>query len=413
MSKLKSPTNIRASIDMGTTKISAMIAESQSSAMRVIGVGTVPADGLKQGVVVDIERAAAAVSKAVSEAERMAGFAVSVFNVGVAGEHIRSMNSRGVVAIPSIDDEINEHDVSRAISASRKFSLPYDREIIHTLPQGYIVDNQKGIRHPAGMYGARLEARVHVVTASRPALDNVSKTLELSGVEADEIVLEPLASSRSVLTDDERELGVMLLDIGGGTTDVMVVVEGGVVASGVIGLGGNDVTSDIAYGLRTSQTHAEEIKIKYGCALSSLVEDGESIEVTTVGFQGTRRLARHMLAGIIEPRVTELLSLIGDQVSESGVKKLLGAGVVLTGGTAMLRGIRELAEQVFDLPVRVGRPLAVDGLSEVVHHPRFATGVGLLYDYGGATTGGGERVSGTKRLMSSFDQLKRAIASFI
>lgn len=410
---MKSENKIRASIDMGTTKISAMIAESQSSAMRVIGVGTAPADGLKQGVVVDIERAAGAVSRAVSEAEHMAGFAVTAFNVGVAGEHIRSMNSRGVVAIARIDDEIDEDDVTRAISASRKFSLPYDREIIHTLPQEYIVDNQRGIRHPAGMYGARLEARVHVVTASRPALDNVSKTLELSGVEADQIVLEPLASSRSVLTDDERELGVMLLDIGGGTTDVMVVVEGGVVASGVIGLGGNSITSDIAYGLRTSQTHAEQIKIKHGCALSSLVEDGESIEVTTVGFEGTRRLARHMLAGIIEPRVTEVFSLIDEQVSETGVKNALGAGVVLTGGTAMLRGIRELAEQIFDLPVRVGRPLAVDGLSEVVHHPRFATGVGLLYDYGEAMAGGGAKISGPRRLMSSFDQLKRTIASFI
>jgi len=398
---------------MGTTKVCALIAEAQGPAMRIIGVGTAPAEGLKQGVVVDIERAAGSALRAVREAENMAGLSAKKFNVGVAGEHIRSMNSRGVVAVPSIEEEIGEDDVHRAITASRKFSLPYDREIIHTLPQEYIVDNQRGIRHPAGMYGARLEARVHVVTASRPALDNVTKSLELAGVESNEIVLEPLASSRSVLTADERELGVMVLDVGGGTTDVMVVVDGGVVASGVIGIGGNHVTSDIAYGLRTSQAHAEEIKVQHGCALSSLVEDGDSIEVTTVGFQGSRRLARHLLAGIIEPRVTELLSLINTQITENGTKESLGAGVVLTGGTSMLRGIRELAEQVFDLPVRVGKPLAVEGLAEVVHHPRFATGVGLLYDYGESSAGGATRESSAKRLMSSFTQLKRAIASFI
>ncbi len=405
---------IKAGIDMGTTKVSAMIAETfDDGRVRVIGVGTAPSDGMKQGVVVDIDRAAASVRDAVQMAERMAGRKVRTYSVGVAGEHIRSMNSRGVVAIPSLDEEITVEDVDRALEASRKFSLPYDREIIHTLPQEYIVDSQRGIRQPAGMYGARLEARVHVVTASRPSLDNVAKTLELAGTELGDIVVEPLASSHAVLTPDEREMGVMLLDIGGGTTDVMLYSEGGVVASGVIGLGGNNITSDVAYGLRTSQQHAEEIKIRHGCASSCLVRGNETIEVNTIGFKGNRRLAKALLAGIIEPRVTELFSLINDQISGNGLKNSLGAGVVLTGGTAVLKGARELAEQVFDLPVRVGSPLAVEGLAEVVCHPRFATGVGLLFAEGEVSATVESRGSNTTRFKQSFSQLKRAIASFI
>lgn len=399
---------------MGTTKVSATIAEcSEGGPPRVIGVGTAQSHGLKQGVVVDIDRAAESVRTAVEAAQHMAGVKARTFNVGVAGEHIRSMNSRGVVAVPSLDEEISSEDVERAIEASRKFSLPYDREIIHTLPQEYIVDSQRGIRQPAGMYGARLEARVHIVTASRPALDNVAKTLHLAGVDLGEIVVEPLASSHAVLTADEREMGVMLLDIGGGTTDVILFSDGGVVASGVIGLGGSNVTSDVAYGLRTSQQHAEDIKVRYGCASSCLVDGNETIEVSTIGFGGNRRLAKALLAGIIEPRMTELFSLVNDQIQENGLKKLLGAGVVLTGGTGMMKGARELAEQVFDLPVRVGTPLSVEGLTEVVSHPRFATGVGLLFAEGEVTASLETRVPGTMRLKQSFSQLKRAIASFI
>lgn len=410
---MKSAIQLKASIDMGTTKVSAMIAECQGAYLRIIGVGTTPAEGLKQGVVVDIERAAASVEQAIKEAEQMAGLTVKLFNVGVAGEHIRSINSRGVVAIPNLEVEISKDDVSRAMVASRKFSLPYDREIIHTLPQEYIVDNQRGIQHPTGMYGSRLEARVHVVTASRPALDNVEKALQLAGVDIGELVLEPLASSYSVISDEERGVGVMLLDIGGGTTDVMLFVEGGVVASGVIGLGGNNVTNDVAYGLRTSQLHAEEIKIQHGCALSSMVRADDMIDVPTIGFRENRRLAKSLLAGIIEPRVTELFSLINEQITSNNLKKSLGAGLVLTGGSALLKGARELAEQVFDLPVRIGTPIAVDGLADVVNHPKFATGVGLLYPDGEAQSRNSSKVTSTKRLRHSFTQLKRAIASFI
>jgi cell division protein FtsA len=403
---------LKASIDMGTTKISAMIAEGSSGSLRIIGVGTAPAEGLKQGVVVDIEEAALAIDRAVKDAEQMAGVSVKTFNVGVAGEHIRSMNSRGVVAIPSIESEIGDNDVSRAIAASRRFSLPYDREIIHTLPQEYIVDNQRGIRQPAGMYGSRLEARVHVVTASRPALDNVAKALRLAGIGIGEIVLEPLASSYSVLTDEERELGVILLDIGGGTTDVLLFVEGGVVASGVIGLGGNNITNDVAYGLRTSQQQAENIKVRHGCAVSGMVNGNESVEVHPIGFRESKRVARSVIAGIIEPRVTELFGLINGQISSNNLKKSLGAGLVLTGGSAMLDGARELAEQVFDLPVRIGTPLEVEGLAEVVNHPRFATGVGLLYPEGEIQARNSIGNTGL-RLKQSFSQLRRAIASFI
>jgi cell division protein FtsA len=446
VAKLKNSVRLRASIDMGTTKISAMIAEWQGTGvgrrrssprprrgrdpdltlevlgvaqhappapLRIIGVGTAPAEGLKQGVVVDIDRAAAAVSRAVKEAEQMAGLSVRTYNVGVAGEHIRSMNSRGVVAVPDLETEISDVDVARALDAAQKFSLPFDREIIHTLPQEYIVDDQCGIRHPSGMYGTRLEARVHVITAARPALDNVAKAMRLANVEIGEMVVEPLASSYAAVTSEERQIGAMLLDIGGGTTDVMVFVDGGVVASGVIGLGGNNVTNDVAYGLRTSQQHAEEIKIRHGCAMTSEIEGDDTIDVPMVGFGGSRRVAKHLLSGIIEPRVTELFSLINAQITETNLKKALGAGLVLTGGSAMLRGVKGLAEQVFELPVRVGYPHDVDGLAEVVCHPRFSTGVGLLYPGGEAQTRKLNGISNAQRLRQSFHQLRRALASFI
>jgi cell division protein FtsA len=323
------------------------------------------------------------------------------------------MNSRGVVAVPDLETEINEVDVTRALDAATKFSLPYDREIIHTLPQEYIVDDQKGIRHPIGMYGSRLESRVHVVTASRPALDNVAKALRLADVGIGEMVVEPLASAYAAVTPEERRIGAMLMDIGGGTTDVMLFVDGGVVASGVIGLGGNNITNDIAYGLRTSQHHAEEIKIRHGCAVASAIDGDEVIEVPTIGFGGNRRVAKHLLSGIIEPRVTELFSLINVQITENKLKKALGAGLILTGGSAMLNGVKELAEQVFELPVRIGYPHDVDGLSEVVSHPKYSTGVGLLYPTGEAQS---KKLNGTRssrRLRQSLDQLKRTIASFI
>ena len=441
---MKGTVRLRASIDLGTTKVSAMIAEWQGTTathrrpffwpnrgrdpdtqilgaaqlappapLRIIGVGTTQAEGLKQGVIVDIDRVAGVIATAVKEAEQMAGLSVRDYNVGVAGEHIRSMNSRGVVAVPDLETEISEVDVARALDAATKFSLPYDREIIHTLAQEYIVDDQKGIQHPVGMYGSRLESRVHVVTASKPALDNVAKAMRLAGVGIGEMVVEPLASAYAAVSPEERRIGAMLMDIGGGTTDVMLFVDGGVVASGVIGLGGNNITNDIAYGLRTSQQHAEEIKIRHGCAVASAIVAEETIDVPTIGFGGSRRVAKHMLSGIIEPRVTELFSLINVQITENNLKKALGAGLILTGGSAMLKGVKELAEQVFELPVRIGYPHDVDGLTEVVSHPKYSTGVGLLYPSGEAQTKKLNGARSTRRLRQSFDQLKKTIASFI
>ncbi|HXV13176.1 MAG TPA: cell division protein FtsA [Candidatus Krumholzibacteria bacterium] len=410
---MKSARKLYGAIDLGTTKVAALVAEEAGGALRVVGAGLAPSEGMRQGVVVDIERASVCVARAVAEAERMAGATPRTYNVGAAGEHVRSMNSRGVVSVGDIEKEIAPEDVARAFEAARKFSLPQDREIIHTLPQEFIVDSQRGIRQPAGMFGARLEARVHVVTASRPALDNLAKTLLLAGVEVGDIVLEPLASATAVLSADEREHGAIVLDVGGGTTDVLVVADGGVLASGVIGLGGHNITSDVAYGLRTSPREAERLKVEHGSALSTLVAGDEVVQVSMVAGRGPRRVAKTVLSGIIEPRVSELFGLIDQQIAQSGLKRSLRAGVVLTGGSAMLTGIRELAEQVFDLPARVASPTGLEGLSEVVAHPRFSTAVGLLRALAPAVMPGERASERGGRLASGLYSFKRAIASFI
>ncbi len=410
---MKNDVNLKASLDMGTTKISAMIGELKCDIVRVIGIGTTPSKGLKQGVVVDIEKAAASIDKAVKQAEQMAGISMKACNVGVAGEHIRSMNSRGVVAIPNLENEITKDDVDRALSAAKNFSIPYDREIIHTLPQEYIVDSQRGIRRPVGMYGSRLEARVHVVTAARASLDNIAKAMVLVGLEPSGVVLEPHASSMAVLTNEEREMGVMLIDIGGGTTDVIIISDNGVTASGIIGLGGNNITSDVAYGLRTDPGSAEEIKKEHGCAISSMVPIEDRVEVPRIGGRAKKIVGRQLLSAIIEPRITELLSMINDQVKKSDVKKSLGAGIVLTGGSSMLEGARELSEQIFDLPVRLGCPRAVEGLAEIVAHPMYATGIGLLKFEPDELIKGGENRFISGSLRKSLGSLKRAIAGFI
>ena len=369
-----------AGLDIGTTKITAIVAEPEpdGEGIRVVGVGTAPSDGLKRGVVVNLERTVRSIQHAVAQAEAMCGREIRGVHAGVAGDHIRGINSRGVIAVSRKDAEIRPNDVARVIEAAKAVAIPADREILHVLPQEFIVDDQDGIRDPVGMSGVRLEAEVHIITGAASACRNVIKAAERAGLEVEELVLEPLASSHAVLTQDERDLGVVLLDIGGGTTDVAVFFEGSIRHTAVIGLGGANVTNDIAIGLRTPVDRAERLKLEAGCALTSMVRPDETVQVPAVGGRPDRDISRHMLAVMIESRVEEILALAAKEVRKNHVSDLLGAGVVLTGGASLLAGTPELAEQVFDLPARRGSPQRASGLVEVVSDPRHATGVGLV-----------------------------------
>ena len=369
-----------AGLDIGTTKITAIVAEpdGDGDGVRIIGVGTAPSDGLKRGVVVNLERTVRSIQHAVAQAEAMCGRQIRGVYAGVAGDHIRGINSRGVIAVSRKDAEIRPGDVTRVIEAAKAVAIPADREILHVLPQEFIVDDQDGIRDPVGMSGVRLEAEVHIITGAASACRNVLKAAERAGLEVEELVLEPLASAHAVLTQDERDLGVVLLDIGGGTTDVAVFFEGSIRHTAVIGLGGANVTNDIAIGLRTPVDRAERLKLEAGCALTSMVRADETVPVPAVGGRPDRDISRHMLAVMIESRVEEILALAAKEVRKNHVSDLLGAGVVLTGGASSLAGTPELAEQVFDLPARRGIPHRITGLVDAVSDPRFATGVGLV-----------------------------------
>ncbi len=377
-----------AGLDIGTTKITAIIAEPEEDGegIRIVGIGTAPSDGLKRGVVVNLERTVRSIQHAVSEAERMCGKTIRGVWAGIAGDHIRGINSRGVIAVSRKDAEIRPNDVARVIEAAKAVAIPTDREILHVLPQEFIVDDQEGIRDPVGMSGVRLEAEVHIITGAASACRNVLKAAERAGLFVEELVLEPLASANAVLTQDERDLGVVLLDIGGGTTDVAVFVEGSVRHTAVIGLGGSNVTNDIAIGLRTPVDRAERLKLESGCALTSMVRPEETVQVPGVGGRPDRDISRHMLAVMIESRVEEILGLACKEVRKNHVSDLLGAGVVLTGGASALAGTPELAEQIFDLPARRGIPKGVSGLTDAVSDPRFATGVGLVLHAHGSDT---------------------------
>jgi cell division protein FtsA len=368
-----------AGLDIGTTKITAVVAEpdEEGDGIRIVGVGTAPSDGLKRGVVVNLEKTIRSVQHAVQEAERMSGRTLRNVYAGIAGDHIRGLNSRGVIAVSRKDTEITRHDVDRVIEAAKAVAIPADREILHVLPQEFIVDDQDGIRDPVGMSGVRLEAEVHIITGAASACRNVLRAAERAGLRVEELVLEPLASANAVLTQDERDLGVALLDIGGGTTDVAVFFEGSVRHTAVIGLGGANVTNDLAIGLRTPVERAEQLKLQCGCALTSMVRPEETVQVPAVGGRPDRDISRHMLAMMIEPRIEEIFALANKEVRKNHVADLLGAGVVLTGGASALSGMPELAEQVFDLPVRRGAPMGISGLIEAVSDPRYATGVGL------------------------------------
>jgi cell division protein FtsA len=366
-------------LDIGTTKISCIIADQAANGdMRVVGVGNAPSEGLRRGVVVDLDKTVTSIQRAVEESERMAGIDVKGVYAGIAGDHIRSINSRGVIAVARKDNEIAPADVDRVVEAAKAIAIPMDREIIHVIPQEFIVDDQDGIKDPVGMSGVRLEAEVHIITGAVTSAKNICRAIQRAGLKVYDLVLEPLASAQAVLDDDERGLGVVLLDIGGGTTDVAVFHEGTIRHTAIIPYGGANVTSDIAIGLRTPIDKAEAIKIQFGSALVSLVPAEELLAVAGVGGRTDREISRHVLASMIEPRMEEIFALANKEVRKNHFAELLGGGVVLTGGTSLLPGIADLAEQVFEMPVRLGSPRGIGGLAENVADPRFSTGVGLV-----------------------------------
>lgn len=371
-----SDNEIIAGLDLGTTKVCAIVAEQTDDGLDIIGIGSVPSKGLKKGVVVNIESTVQAIRAAVEQAETMAGVEINTVYAGIAGSHVRGMNQKGVAAIQT--REVSHEDVARVLEQAKAIPLPGDRQVLHVLPQEYIVDEQDGIKEPVGMSGVRLEARVHVVTAAATSLANITKCAERCGLYVPELVLQPLASADAVLSPDEKEIGGVLIDIGGGTTDLIIYVDGAVVHTSVIPIGGINLTSDIATGLRTPMAEAERIKIKYGCAATSMVEDDENIEVPSVGGRAPRILPRRVLCDIIEPRVEEIFAACRHVIVETGYAEMLASGAVITGGATLLDGMPELAEQVMGIPVRRAAPTGVGGLIDVVRSPAYSTGVGLV-----------------------------------
>ncbi len=376
-----------AGLDIGTTKISCIIAEQTSDGLRVVGVGIAPSEGLRRGAVVELEKLVTCIERAVEEAERMAGVPVKGVYAGIAGDHIRSINSRGVVAVSRKDNEIAQADVDRVVEAAKAIAIPMDREIIHVIPQEFIVDDQDGIQNPVGMSGVRLEAEVHIITGAVSSAKNICRAIQRAGLKVYDLVLEPLASSLAVLDEDEKKLGVVLLDIGGGTTDLAIHLDSSIRHTHIVPFGGANVTSDIAIGLRTPIDKAETIKIQHGSALASMVSAESMLQVPGVGGRGDREISRHTLASMIEPRMEEIFQLANREVRKQHFAELLGGGVVVTGGASLMPGITELAEQVFEMPVRLGSPRGLGGLSENVADPRHATGVGLVLQ--GVLTEGG------------------------
>lgn len=364
-------------LDIGTSKVVAIVGEiSPDDEIQIIGLGSHPSRGLKKGVVVNIESTVQSIQRAVEEAALMAGCEIHSVYTGIAGSHVRSLNSHGIVAIR--DQEVTYDDVLRVIDAARAVAIPADQKILHVLPQEFIIDNQEGIREPVGMSGVRLEAKVHIVTGAVSAAQNIVKCVRRCGLEVDEIILEQVASSYAVLTEDEKDLGVCLVDIGGGTTDIAIFTGGAIRHTHVIPIAGDQVTNDIAVALRTPTQHAEDIKVKYACALKQLTSLDDTIEVPGMGEREPRRLSRQILADVVEQRYEELFQLVQAELRRSGFEELIASGIVLTGGAAKMQGVIELAEEVFHVPVRLGVPQYVSGLSEVVRNPIYATGVGLL-----------------------------------
>jgi len=368
--------NLVVGLDIGTTKICAIVGAITEDGIDIVGIGSSPSRGLRKGVVINIDSTVQSIRKAIEEAELMAGCEIKSVFAGIAGGHIKGINSQGVIAIKN--REVAADDVKRVIEAAKAVAIPMDREVIHILPQEFIIDDQDGIREPLGMSGVRLEAKVHIVTGAAASAQNIVKSCNRAGLDVADIVLEQLASSEAVLSPEEKELGVALVDIGGGTTDVAIFVDGAIKHTSVLALGGNQITNDIAVGLRTPMAEAEKIKQKYGCCLASLVGKEETIEVPSVGGRKPRILSRQLLSEILEPRVEEIFTLVNREIVKSGFEDVIASGVVITGGSTILEGMPELAEQVFNLPVRRGTPQNIGGLIDVVNSPVYATGVGLV-----------------------------------
>ncbi|WP_150912516.1 cell division protein FtsA [Marinobacter halotolerans] len=369
--------NMIVGLDIGTSKVVAIVGKRKmDGSIEVVGIGSHPSRGLKRGVVVNIETTVQAIQRAVEEAELMAGCRIHSVYAGIAGSHIKSLNSHGIVAIR--DREVTQADIDRVIDAAQAVAIPADQKILHILPQEFVIDSQEGIKEPMGMSGVRLEAKVHLVTCAVNAAQNIEKCVKRCGLEVDDIILEQLASSHAILTEDEKELGVCVVDIGGGTTDIAVFTGGAIRHTSVIPIAGDQVTNDIAMALRTPTQNAEEIKIKYACALTQLAGADETIKVPSVGDRAPRDLSRQALAEVVEPRYEELFTLVQSELRRSGFEDLIPAGIVITGGSSTMEGVVELAEEIFHMPVRLACPQAVSGMTEVVNNPIYATGVGLL-----------------------------------
>lgn len=363
-------------LDIGTTKICTVVAEVAGDDVNIIGIGSHPSVGLRKGVVVNIETTVESIQKAVEEAETMAGCEISSVYAGIAGGHITGFNSYGLIALKG--DEINQADVDRVIESARAVAIPMDREVIHVLPQEFIVDGEPGIRNPIGMIGVRLEAKIHIVTGAVTSAQNIVKCANKAGLDVCDIILEPIASSEAVMTAEEKESGTVLIDIGGGTTDLAIFSGNNIRHTFVLAIGGNNMTNDISVGLRTPMAEAEKIKIKYGTCLPDKVKNDEAIEIPDMSGRGGRKLPRQILAEILEPRVEEIFTLVKREIHRAGMKDFVTSGVVLTGGASLLEGISTVAESVFELPVRVGTPQGISGLVDVVNNPMYATGVGLV-----------------------------------
>ena len=369
--------NMIVGLDIGTSKVVAIVGQTAADGtLEIVGLGSQPSRGMKKGVVVDIEATVRSIQRAVEEAELMAGCHIHTVYAGIAGSHVRSLNSHGIVAIR--DREVAQADIDRVIDAAQAVAIPADQKTLHVLPQEYVVDNQEGVREPIGMSGVRLEAKVHLVTCAVNAVQNIEKCVRRCNLEVDDVILEQLASAHAVLTEDERELGVCIVDIGGGTTDIAIFTEGAIRHTANIPIAGDQVTNDIAMALRTPKQHADEIKIKYACALTQLAGADETIKVPSVGDRPPRTLSRQNLAEVVEPRYDELFTLVQAEIRRSGFEDLIPGGIVLTGGSSKIEGAVDLAEEIFHMPVRLGAPQGISGLIDVVKNPIYSTSVGLL-----------------------------------